>query len=581
MSYFSFVRWMFAVNIVMAVIVFSFLIVPSLLFPASDDWYREANCTFNDSFVASVECCTKAYRNNLTIIEENQDSWIDVVQNFIQGTGWLEVTELFYGVYEDKSIVFFDIVYYSLPLAYIAVTIFIFLLCFTWLVQREAQGFRQSLLSKKGENHCCNIVFTGWDFCICDEGVRDIKQKQIRNELLTLLDSVRRREERANMTKQDKMCIFLIRILVNLLVIVLLSLCGATIYFVTKYSISVDVTSEDSVKKEGTFVSQYLPSFTIAILNVILPPLLEVLVTYEQYSPYQAVRYTLFRTVILRMAYVWVLTYSVYVKAQCPPDPGKCRSHSCETPMCWETMLGQQLYRLTLMDFFVVIGVDLILQPCRRLFHKITKSCDNRFFKLISTVEFQLPQNTLDLVYSQTICWVGLFYSPILPAIVAIKFFIFFYVKYIMLKYICIPGTVLFRASRSKSFFATTLIYAFMGSVIPVMLFIGQVKPSYACGVFREFDSAWQIVPDTLETFPNSIQNVLYFVTTSAFVVPLMIILLLAMYYYWALASAHIAMTKALRDQLVLEGKDKQYLIARLNYLKKGNQSTAEKSTTR
>ena len=120
-----------------------------------------------------------------------------------------------------------------------------------------------------------------------------------------------------------------------------------------------------------------------------------------------------------------------------------------------------------------------------------------------------------------------------------------------------------------------------MGSVIPVMLFIGQVKPSYACGVFREFDSAWQIVPDTLETFPNSIQNVLYFVTTSAFVVPLMIILLLAMYYYWALASAHIAMTKALRDQLVLEGKDKQYLIARLNYLKKGNQSTAEKSTTR
>lgn len=43
--------------------------------------------------------------------------------------------------------------------------------------------------------------------------------------------------------------------------------------------------------------------------------------------------------------------------------------------------------------------------------------------------EFAIPNNVLGIVYGQTICWIGAFFSPLLPAIATLKFIIIFYVK--------------------------------------------------------------------------------------------------------------------------------------------------------
>lgn len=43
--------------------------------------------------------------------------------------------------------------------------------------------------------------------------------------------------------------------------------------------------------------------------------------------------------------------------------------------------------------------------------------------------EFAIPDNVLGIVYGQTICWIGAFFSPLLPAIATLKFIIIFYVK--------------------------------------------------------------------------------------------------------------------------------------------------------
>lgn len=43
--------------------------------------------------------------------------------------------------------------------------------------------------------------------------------------------------------------------------------------------------------------------------------------------------------------------------------------------------------------------------------------------------EFAIPDNVLGIVYGQTICWIGAFFSPLLPAIATLKFIITFYVK--------------------------------------------------------------------------------------------------------------------------------------------------------
>lgn len=48
---------------------------------------------------------------------------------------------------------------------------------------------------------------------------------------------------------------------------------------------------------------------------------------------------------------------------------------------------------------------------------------------------------------------------------------------------------------------------------------------------------------------------------------PAIIILILAGYYYYAVAAANKHMVALLKNQLVLEGHDKQFLLSRLNHM--------------
>lgn len=59
----------------------------------------------------------------------------------------------------------------------------------------------------------------------------------------------------------------------------------------------------------------------------------------------------------------------------------------------------------------------------------IVQHCDCGLAKWWGQQEFAIPQNVLEIVYGQTICWIGTFYSPMLPAICTIKYLFIFYIK--------------------------------------------------------------------------------------------------------------------------------------------------------
>ena len=44
-------------------------------------------------------------------------------------------------------------------------------------------------------------------------------------------------------------------------------------------------------------------------------------------------------------------------------------------------------------------------------------------------IEFGVTKHALDVVYSQTICWLAIFYSPLIVVVTVIKSFIIFYVR--------------------------------------------------------------------------------------------------------------------------------------------------------
>lgn len=132
----------------------------------------------------------------------------------------------------------------------------------------------------------------------------------------------------------------------------------------------------------------------------------------------------------------------------------------CFPLQCWETRVGQEMYKLTIFDFIIIIAVTIFVEFPRKyvistgksvvwshprwlcsasfLCRLIVKHCDCGLAKWWGQQEFAIPQNVLEIVYGQTICWIGTFYSPMLPAICTIKYFFIFYIKKVPFCHPCV-----------------------------------------------------------------------------------------------------------------------------------------------
>nr|CAD7443167.1 unnamed protein product [Timema bartmani] len=102
-------------------------------------------------------------------------------------------------------------------------------------------------------------------------------------------------------------------------------------------------------------------------------------------------------------------------------------------------------------------------------------------------------------------------------------------------------------------------------AIVPVAYSIAELIPSKGCGPFRGQGSVWELVVNTFMGLPSWIQSILFFFSTAGFAVPAFVVLVLCLYYYYAVSAANKHMVMVLKNQLVLEGHDKQFLLNRLS----------------
>lgn len=62
-------------------------------------------------------------------------------------------------------------------------------------------------------------------------------------------------------------------------------------------------------------------------------------------------------------------------------------------------------------------------------FRMIVDHCSCKLVQLWGQQEFVVPPVVLDIIYGQTVCWIGTFFCPLLPLLNTIKYFIIFYLK--------------------------------------------------------------------------------------------------------------------------------------------------------
>ncbi|CAH1999424.1 unnamed protein product [Acanthoscelides obtectus] len=221
--------------------------------------------------------------------------------------------------------------------------------------------------------------------------------------------------------------------------------------------------------------------------------------------------------------------------------------------LCWETMFGQELIKLTVMDLIMTIFPTLAIDFFRGLFVRFMNRCwcwdlEKKFPQY---GDFKVAENILSLVNNQGMVWMGMFFSPGLVLLNVIKLYIMMYFRTWAVLTCNAPPEVIFRASRSNNFYYALLLMMLFLCVLPVGYAIVWIKPSWHCGPFSQYERIFHIFTKTIRnTVPVSLQKVLDYIASPGIVIPLLVLLILIIYYLVSLTNALRNANEELKIQL-------------------------------
>uniref|UniRef100_A0A2I3HDF9 Transmembrane channel-like protein n=1 Tax=Nomascus leucogenys TaxID=61853 RepID=A0A2I3HDF9_NOMLE len=307
--------------------------------------------------------------------------------------------------------------------------------------------------------------------------------------------------------------------------------------------------------------------FVVSCINLAVPCIYSTFRLVERYEmPRHEVYVLLIRNIFLKISIIGILCYYWL------------NTVALSGEECWETLIGQDIYRLLLMDFVFSLVDSFLGEFLRRIIgmHLITS---------LGLQEFDIARNVLELIYAQTLVWIGIFFCPLLPFIQMIMLFIMFYSKNISLMMNFQPPSKAWRASQMMTFFIFLLFFpSFTGVLCTLAITIWRLKPSADCGPFRGLPffihSIYSWI-DTLSTRPGYLWVVWIYrnlIGSVHFFFILTLIVLIITYLYWQITEGRKIMIRLLHEQIINEGKDKMFLIEKLIKLqdmeKKANPSS-------
>ncbi|XP_077426394.1 transmembrane channel-like protein 5 isoform X2 [Vanacampus margaritifer] len=526
LTYFLFLKWLLIFNIFSFLINFGFITIPLLVYDISP------NLPPNVGF-RGLEILT--------------------------GAGYFNFTVMYYGGYSNETLV--GLVEYNMQLAYFFTTAIYMVLCGIALIASMANSFKTNYMLVDQVSNSAWQLLCSWDFSIISE--RAVRRRK-NNLRVQLKESMSEKAQRDLLTLTEKLKHVGIHLGSWLLSTGLAVGCAASIYFLCQYEQqnTTDASTWSLLQEAETL----LVPFVVSLMNLVVPLFYSLFNKFEQYSSQRRQIYTLLlRNVLLKMLILGVLCYYwMNVVAQ--------------KFSCWESMVGQALYRLVIFDFFFLILGSLFGEFLSNLI-------GTKFLPRLGVPEFDVARNVLELIYAQTLVWIGIYFSPLLPAIQIVKFFILFFIKRVSLTHNCQPPRRTGRAAQMQTIFVALLFFPFfVGALSMVGYTAWRLPPSQQCGPFRGLNNTFSVVGiwiDSMEDVPGSqgaiwiYENVIkseivYFLGT--------LIILIIIYMFWQVSQGRKLLIGRLRQQIANEGKDKSFLLEKLKNLQKSHQKHKKKN---
>ncbi|XP_034110001.2 transmembrane channel-like protein isoform X2 [Drosophila albomicans] len=282
-SYFTFLRWLMWVNIMIAIPLVAFVIGPEYFATKHDE---------TDPRKRMSEPEYKVAGNLFT---------------FWEFEGYLKYSPMFYGYYSSTSGI--STSGYKLPLAYFLTAVLVYIYSFVATLRKMAENSRNSKLSSKDDECVFSWkLFTGWDFMI---GHAETAHNRIASVVVGFKEALLEEAEKKKDNRNWR--VILQRILVNILVMGLLGLSGATVVLLVNHS--------EDLAKHDNWLSRNAVNVTMTLLSFFLPMIFEALGLFENWHPRQQLRLQLARIMILNMLNLYSLMFSFIYKINSKEKP--------------------------------------------------------------------------------------------------------------------------------------------------------------------------------------------------------------------------------------------------------------------
>ncbi|KAF1394843.1 hypothetical protein PFLUV_G00005340 [Perca fluviatilis] len=467
------------------------------------------------------------------------DSYLD----FFLGTGYLDRSPVFFGFYTRGSL---DLPCLNTPLLYLAGILTIFFLSLILVVRRTTVGYKHTwMLGKRYSMNVSYKIFCGWDFTIQDPAAATLKHSFIRNDLKLFLEEQSFSLREAQRTLGQRARLFLLRSVLNLLVLSLLAGAFYLIYIATK-------TSGDESMHYWlvSLVLEYLPPITITFVNLVLPHIFRKISSFEDYSFTMQVNATLVRSIFLKLASLGIYLFFTL---------------KTEHQQCGENMFGREMYKLCIFNFLANFCSAFLLNYPRKMMQE--KYPSSLLSRLLGKQRFLIPFYVLDLVYSQTVFWVGVYYCPLLPLIGTVILMGTFYIQKFMVLRCCVAEQRMFRGSSSSVLFHFMLLLGLIMAATTLGFNLYHQKDTHdknmrlPCGPFGNGKTMFNVTERCVNSLPSLAQTTLRYLASEAFALPLILAEIIILTSYVSRGRANQKAIERLKDMLVMSSSDKRFLV--------------------
>lgn len=460
---------------------------------------------------------------------------------------------------------------YNMPLAYFFTIGMAFFITCIILVYSMSKTFGRSFRINKSNSILTMKTFSCWDFKVIKKKSVQIMSENIGTQLKELLAELTQKHTKSTFCK--RFCRLMVHGVAWTICIASTTGCMAGVYYFSEF-IHKDLQQNhrnldaNPLMKEARLLS--LPT-VVSVINLLLPALFNLVGWMETYeSPSYFAYVAIGRNLMLKTSMLGVLCF--HWLGRVAPE------YKSIGLTCWEDFVGQELYRFLLMDFIFTLLETLFGELLWRLFSE-------KVLKRKRKPVFDIARNVLDLIYGQTLAWLGVLFSPLLPAVQILKLFLVFYIKMSSVMLNCQAPRKPYRASQMTTIFITLLcIPSLLGASVCVTYTMWSITPSTSCGPFRKLETMFKAGKHWMEILEkdNPSLSVLskahtYFVENPFFLFVGAGIFLIVIYFHSQVVDGQRKIINLLQDQIQNEGEDKKFLINRLQSVHKQKQDAGKR----